>query len=221
MKETKKGCGFAVVLAAGVILVVCAAESHGSDHLVRDGSGEFFDAIASTYDLLNSIISLGLDHTWRRTAIKSLELDVSRLLDVATGTADVAILAAEMNDHVNVVGIDPSQKMLDIGKEKVLKKQMTERVQLLIGKAENLSQFKEESFDHEIVSFGVRNFQDREAGLKEMARVLKKNGRVAILELTGTDENEKGLLSTIRELFISTIMPIIGGLISGHRETYR
>mmetsp|Transcript_10190 Transcript_10190/g.42716 ORF Transcript_10190/g.42716 Transcript_10190/m.42716 type:complete len:216 (-) Transcript_10190:1002-1649(-) len=136
------------------------------------------------------------------------------------GTADVAVLAAEMNDHVNVVGIDPSQKMLDIGKGKVMKKQMTERVQLLIGKAEDLSQFKEGSFDHEIVSFGVRNFQDREAGLKEMARVLKKNGRVAILELTGTDENEKGPLSPAREFFISTVMPFIGGLISGKRETY-
>eukprot|EP00188_Purpureofilum_apyrenoidigerum_P003247 Plantae.Rhodophyta-Purpureofilum_apyrenoidigerum.ctg3346.p2 GENE.Plantae.Rhodophyta-Purpureofilum_apyrenoidigerum.ctg3346~~Plantae.Rhodophyta-Purpureofilum_apyrenoidigerum.ctg3346.p2 ORF type:complete len:260 (-),score=38.08 Plantae.Rhodophyta-Purpureofilum_apyrenoidigerum.ctg3346:889-1668(-) len=188
---------------------------------LRGGSGEFFDTIASTYDLLNRIISLGFDKSWRRTAVEHLRIDDGVVLDVSTGTADVAMLVAEMRPRVFVHGIDPSQNMVNLGKKKIRENNLAEKIKLIIGVVEDMSVYKDASFDGVIVSFGIRNFQDREKGLMEIARVLKPGKRLVILELDGEDPDVGPVLQTLRQKFIGNFMPFIGGLISGKPDTYR
>eukprot|EP00190_Bangiopsis_sp_CCMP1999_P000184 CAMPEP_0198728760 /NCGR_PEP_ID=MMETSP1475-20131203/11485_1 /TAXON_ID= ORGANISM="Unidentified sp., Strain CCMP1999" /NCGR_SAMPLE_ID=MMETSP1475 /ASSEMBLY_ACC=CAM_ASM_001111 /LENGTH=258 /DNA_ID=CAMNT_0044491215 /DNA_START=100 /DNA_END=876 /DNA_ORIENTATION=- len=187
----------------------------------QGGTGEFFDTIAPTYDLLNRVISLGFDNSWRRTAIKQLQVDNGKVLDVSTGTADVAMLAATMKPNINVHGIDPSQAMLNLAGKKIQDSNLADKIKLTLGVAENMSSFDDASFDGVIVSFGVRNFQNREKGLREIARVLKPGKRLVILELDGEDPDAGTFLRVLRTYFIGKIMPYIGGVISGKPETYR
>lgn len=182
---------------------------------VRPGSGQFFDAIAKRYDLLNRIISLGIDKGWRRKTVRALELGTGmRVLDLATGTADLAIETARSQHDLEVVGVDPSREMLAIGREKVQRGDLASRVTLLEGDAQRLEQ-DGASFDAITMAFGIRNVPDRDAALREMVRVGKPGARIAILEL---GEPRSGILGPLARFHVHVMVPAIGALLSGARE---
>ncbi|MEM1202197.1 MAG: bifunctional demethylmenaquinone methyltransferase/2-methoxy-6-polyprenyl-1,4-benzoquinol methylase UbiE [Acidobacteriota bacterium] len=182
---------------------------------VRPGSGAMFDRIARRYDLINLLMTGGLDRLWRRRAVKALALgSESRVLDLATGTADVALAVAEHHGDAEVVGLDPSTEMLDIGRGKVTKAGADRRIRLEEGEAEALP-YDDDSFDGVTISFGIRNVGDRDAGLREMARVTRPGGRVVILEGT---EPRAGLLGWPSRFYMHHVIPRIGGWLSRQAE---
>lgn len=181
----------------------------------RGGSGEMFDAIAPRYDLLNRLMSLGIDKRWRRLQIDALQLLPGQVLaDLATGTADVALLAASRAPGIRVRGVDPSEQMLAIGRQKVERAGLSERITLERGSAEVLP-FEDASVDALSMAFGIRNVPDRPKALAEMRRVLRPGGRVAILELT---EPRRGLLSSLARFHVHVVVPRLGAWLSGARE---
>jgi demethylmenaquinone methyltransferase / 2-methoxy-6-polyprenyl-1,4-benzoquinol methylase len=183
--------------------------------LAKEGSGAMFDGIAARYDLVNRVISLGIDQSWRRKTVAALNLAPGhRVLDLATGTADLAIQVARTEPSVHVVGLDPSSKMLDVGREKVLRAALETRVELVQGDAQALP-FEPKSFDSVCIAFGIRNVPDRAQALREMARVTRPGGRIAILELS---EPRSGLLGALARFHIHTVVPYVGALLSGVKE---
>ena len=179
-----------------------------------DGSGLMFDQIAKRYDLLNRLISLGLDQSWRRKLVASLP-GRGALLDVATGTADVALALAKAYPEVTeVIGLDPSVNMLDVGRGKVSKRSLDERVRLDVGTALNMP-YESNHFSGSCVAFGVRNFPDRLQGMKEMNRVTEEGGPVAVLELS---EPRDGLFSPFVRLHVHHVVPWMGAILSGNSE---
>lgn len=174
-----------------------------------------FDGIAHRYDLVNRVISLGIDQSWRKKTVRSLELKPgARVLDLATGTADLAIMIARQHPHVSLVGVDPSAKMLEVGQKKLDAEQLAERIELQVGDAQQLN-FPDRSFDGVSIAFGIRNVPDRLQGLREMARVTKAGGRVAILELS---EPRGGLLGPLARFHVHSVVPAVGALLSGAKE---
>jgi demethylmenaquinone methyltransferase/2-methoxy-6-polyprenyl-1,4-benzoquinol methylase len=174
-----------------------------------------FDAIAGRYDLMNRLISLGIDQGWRRQTVAALGLGESgRVLDLATGTADLGLLIASTHPRVDVEGVDPSVKMLEIGRQKVARAGYTERVRLTVGVAEELP-FEDRAFDAISIAFGIRNVPDRPKALREMARVTRAGGRIAILELS---EPRGGVTGTLARFHVHSVVPWLGGLLSGSRE---
>jgi len=181
----------------------------------RPGSGAMFDRIAGRYDLLNRLISLGLDHGWRRRAVASLpQHPGARILDLATGTGDVALEVLRQNPEASVVGLDPSPRMLAVGEEKVASAGVAGRISLQLGTAEELP-FDDDTFDGVTIAFGIRNVPDRGAALREMARVTRAGGRVAILELS---EPRGGLLSPFARFHVRHVVPRLGAWLSGESE---
>ena len=135
-----------------------------------------FNDIAPTYDKLNHILSLNVDKSWRRKAVRCLKkavvgIETPLILDVACGTADSSIIIAEKIENAKVFGIDISTKMLEIGKEKATKKGLGDRISFSVSRAENID-YQDDTFDAAMVAFGVRNFSDRAQGLQEIRRVL-------------------------------------------------
>jgi demethylmenaquinone methyltransferase/2-methoxy-6-polyprenyl-1,4-benzoquinol methylase len=182
---------------------------------VRPGSGAMFDNIAPRYDLLNRLMSLGIDQRWRKKAVEALELgERARVLDLATGTADLAIAIAERHRSAEVEGVDPSENMLAVGREKLVRGGLDKRVRLDVGEAERLP-FDDASFDGVTIAFGIRNVPDRLAGLREMCRVTKPGGRVVVLELS---EPERGIMSSLAKIHVHHVVPAMGALLSGSRE---
>jgi len=144
---------------------------------------EMFDSIAPKYDLLNRVLSVGIDKLWRKTATKIIAATKAKsVLDVATGTADLAIEIANKTD-AKVTGVDISQKMLDYGQVKVNDRKLSGRIELTKGDSEDLS-FDSDHFDAATVAFGVRNFENLGKGLKEISRVLKTGGKIVVLEFS-------------------------------------
>ena len=181
----------------------------------REGSGQMFDGIAERYDLLNRLMSLGIDQGWRRRTVAALRLQAgARVLDLATGTADLALLVAATESGASVVGVDPSERMLEVGRRKVAARGLESRITLLAGDAEAL-QFPSRSFDALCIAFGIRNVADRERGLREMARVVRPGGRIAILELS---EPRRGLLAPFARFHVHVVVPWMGALLSGAKE---
>ncbi|MEQ9078677.1 MAG: bifunctional demethylmenaquinone methyltransferase/2-methoxy-6-polyprenyl-1,4-benzoquinol methylase UbiE [Sandaracinaceae bacterium] len=179
------------------------------------GSGQMFDAIADRYDLLNRIISLGVDQRWRRLTVSKLELGARpKVLDLATGTADLAIRIAQTHTDAQVVGLDPSVNMLAIGRDKARADAVDGRVKLVEGDAQALP-FDDDRFDGVTIAFGIRNMPDRARALAEMARVTRPGGRVAILELS---EPRSGLLGPLARFHVHHVVPTLGGLLSGKKE---
>lgn len=177
---------------------------------------KMFDTIAPTYDFLNHFMSAGIDFWWRRKTIAILGRSQPKtILDIATGTGDLAIAAAKINPD-KIIGIDVAKDMVAIGMNKVAKKNLTDTITLQVGDAENL-QMKDNTFDAVMVGFGVRNFGDLEKGLSEMHRVLKKNGQVVILEFS------KPKIFPVKQLFgmySRFIIPTIGKLVSKDKSAY-
>ena len=150
----------------------------------KDQVADMFNNIAYRYDFLNRFLSAGIDVGWRKTAIKQLKtIAPKKILDVATGTADVALLTEQILKPTEIVGIDISDGMLGFGREKIKAKGLENTITLLNGDSENI-RFNNDYFDAITVAFGVRNFQDLSKGLKEMHRVLKPGGKAVILEFS-------------------------------------
>ncbi|NUP04616.1 MAG: bifunctional demethylmenaquinone methyltransferase/2-methoxy-6-polyprenyl-1,4-benzoquinol methylase UbiE [Polyangiaceae bacterium] len=175
-----------------------------------------FDGIASRYDLLNRIISFGIDKSWRRRASAALALSDkgARVLDVATGTADLAIEIATSHASVEVVGVDPSAKMLEVASAKIGARGLSRSIELEIGEAEKLP-FPDGSFEGVTIAFGIRNVADRPRGLREMKRVTKPGGKVVVLELS---EPKPGVMGSLARVHVHRVVPFVGGLLSGKKE---
>ena len=187
---------------------------YSADGSKREQVEHMFDAISPKYDLLNRVFSLGTDQAWRRRVMRRVaEEPVDRLLDVATGTADLAMLAAKQVRHVD--GADISEGMLAHGREKVQRAGLAGRVVLHQGDAAALP-FTDGAFDAVTVAFGVRNFEDLPRGVGGMLRVLKPGGRLFVLEFS----RPRGLLAPFFRLYFHSVMPFIGRLISKDRAAY-
>jgi demethylmenaquinone methyltransferase/2-methoxy-6-polyprenyl-1,4-benzoquinol methylase len=175
-----------------------------------------FNNIAVRYDFLNHFLSFGIDRYWRRRAISMLESKKNALiLDIATGTSDLAIEAVRLKP-AKIFGVDISSEMLDIGRKKIQKKNLQDIIQLLEGDSEDLI-FEDNKFDAVTVGFGVRNFQSLEEGLIEMRRVLKPGGIVVILEFS---QPKNPLLNKLYNFYSSKITPGIGSVISKDGAAY-
>lgn len=175
---------------------------------------QMFDNIAHRYDFLNRFLSLGIDKGWRRKAIKMLSVhNPKRILDVATGTGDFAIATLKL-DPEEVIGVDISEGMLEIGRKKLAEKGI-DNIKLESGDSENLH-YADASFDAVIVAFGVRNFENLEKGLLEIKRVLKPGGTAMILEFS----KPKGLFGVIFSVYNKTLLPLWGKIFSGDNAAY-
>lgn len=175
-----------------------------------------FDQIAGRYDLLNRLMSFGLDRRWRRRLVQSLALTSPQpVLDIATGTADVAIAISAAHPEVQVVGLDPSARMLAQGAVKVESLGLSERIRLLRGDALEMP-FSAGHFAASCISFGIRNVPDRLRCLKEMRRVTREDGVVAILELG--EPPQSGLLSPFARWHVRRVVPTLGRWLSSSPE---
>ena len=175
---------------------------------------EMFDAIAPDYDRMNHIMSFSIDRRWRRKAVQAIadSREPLRILDVAAGTGDFAIaIAKKVHPESEIIGIDLSEKMLEVGRTKV-----PGNVHLQQGDVEALP-FPDDHFDRLSVAFGIRNFEHLEQGLAEMHRVLRPGGKMVILELSYPDNP---FLLWCYKLYALHFLPFIGGWISGDREAY-
>jgi demethylmenaquinone methyltransferase / 2-methoxy-6-polyprenyl-1,4-benzoquinol methylase len=190
-----------------------------SDVLDERGAAveRMFSAIAPRYDFLNRLLSAGRDRAWRREAVRATALPVrGRLLDVCTGTADVALEAVRQFPGAQVLGVDFSRPMIALGQTKVERAGLKDLIRLQVAPAEVLP-FPEGSFDAVTVAFGLRNIPDRARGLREMARVLKAGGRAVVLEFTTPPGP---LFRGVYLWYFHRVLPRIGGLISGHPSAY-
>lgn len=193
---------------------------YGNDGLgKKEQVSRMFDRIAPYYDLLNRALSLGIDVRWRNRAIAQLDPQQHRhILDVATGTADVAMQTIRRQPGVeHIMGIDISNEMLEIGRKKISRAGLTQKIELQQGDSENLP-FPDNTFDAVTVAFGVRNFEHLEAGLSEMRRVLKPGGRLVVLEFS------RPRLFPFKQLFnlyFRYILPTIGRVTSKDPRAYR
>ncbi len=177
-----------------------------------------FDRIAQRYDRLNRILSFGIDILWRRFALRLLRADPpARLLDVATGTADFAIMAARRLPKTQITGIDLSEGMLQIGRAKIARAGLDARIRLQTGDCLALD-FPDAAFDAATAAFGIRNFENLLAGLSEIRRVVRRGGRVLILELS---EPQTFPISTLFRFYSHRVMPLAGQLLTGHAHEYR
>ena len=176
---------------------------------------EMFDNIAPKYDLLNHVLSMKVDVLWRNTLVKWMKKDAPQLvLDVATGTGDLAV-AVQKGTGAQVVGLDLSQQMLNVGIEKIKKLGLDQKISMQKGDAENLP-FEDNKFDAVSVAFGVRNFENLEKGLSELSRVVKAGKSVYILEFSKVE----GFLGPFYMFYFKNILPLIGRLVSKDNRAY-
>lgn len=174
-----------------------------------------FDNIAPRYDLLNHVLSLKIDVLWRRLLVHMMAAGrPQRVLDVATGTGDLAI-AIHRGTGAQVTGLDLSQQMLNVGTEKIKNAGLSTGIRMMKGDAENLP-FQDDTFDAVSVAFGVRNFENLEMGLREMRRVVKPGGSVLILEFSQVE----GILRPLYQFYFKNILPRIGRLVSRDNRAY-
>ena len=175
-----------------------------------------FDAISKEYDFLNRVISLGIDLRWRKRLVQKIAaLQPDRVLDIATGTGDLAV-ALTATSARQIVGLDISPGMLAIGQEKVRAKGLDQKISMELGDSENLA-YADHSFDAVTVAFGVRNFENLEQGLSEIFRVLKPGGQLAILE---TSVPTQFPFKQGYRIYAGFLMPLIGKLFSKDKAAY-
>ena len=176
-----------------------------------------FDSISGRYDFLNHFLSMGIDILWRRKAIALLrDIQPKVILDVATGTGDLAIEALSLKPD-KIIGVDISEGMLDVGRKKMLSKKIDHLIELRSGDSENLP-FADNFFDAVIVAFGVRNFENLERGLAEMLRVVRPGGKVVVLEFS---RPAKFPMKQLYNVYFTAILPLIGRWISRDQAAYR
>ncbi len=187
--------------------------------LPKSDSWKMFNEIAGRYDFLNCVLSLGQDARWRRALKKFLPpSDGQIILDLATGTADVLIVLTRNNPKIHRgFGVDPAVKMLEIGRKKIMARHLDDRLNLQLGDAQALP-FGDETFDCVSIAFGIRNIPDFRLPLLEMYRVVKKGGRVLILEFS---KPGNPILKAGHWLYLQIFVPIVGFLFSGNFKAYR
>lgn len=179
---------------------------------------EMFDSIAPSYDFLNHFLSMGIDILWRKKAIRMLRLEnPERIIDIATGTGDFAIEAMKINPK-EVIGLDISPGMLEVGRDKIRKKNLQDKIRMDLGESENLP-YPDNYSDGITVGFGARNFENLEKGLEEIHRVLKKGGRAVILEPSFPRSFP---MKQLFRFYFQYILPLLGRLFSkdSHAYTY-
>ncbi|MEH0157904.1 bifunctional demethylmenaquinone methyltransferase/2-methoxy-6-polyprenyl-1,4-benzoquinol methylase UbiE [Limibacter armeniacum] len=186
----------------------------------KDGKKEqvaqMFNNISSKYDLLNRMLSVGIDILWRKAAIKKLKNEQPKvILDVATGTGDLAIEALSLKPE-KVIGVDISEGMLSYGRKKLQERNLQDKITLHLGDSENL-QFEDNTFDAVTVAFGARNFENLEAGLREIQRVLKPGGTLVVLEFS---KPEMFPFKQVYNFYFKNILPLIGKMISSDNSAY-
>ena len=198
--------------------------SYGQEVIKPYGEGEkakqveeMFDNIAPSYDKLNHRLSWNIDKGWRRKAIRQLApFKPQTLLDIATGTGDFAILAAEMLHPQKLVGADISEGMMEIGRKKVREKGLQDIISFAKEDCLHLS-YQDETFDAVTAAFGIRNFADLDSGLREMQRVLRKGGHLSIVELTSPVSFP---MKQLFHVYSHTVLPVYGRLISKDTSAY-
>ena len=175
-----------------------------------------FNNISKRYDLLNHLLSMGIDIQWRKKAVKLLKDKQPKLiLDVATGTGDFAIQTLDLNPD-KIIGVDISEGMLDVGRKKIEKLGLSDKIEMQLGDSEKLL-FEDNKFDAVIVAFGVRNFENLEKGLSDMYRVLKPGGSLVVIEFS---QPESFPFKQIYNLYFQKLLPTVGKLISKDSSAY-
>jgi len=182
----------------------------------KEQVAQMFDSISKNYDGLNRVISFGIDVKWRKKVVTIVgEKNPKQILDIATGTGDLAIMMAGL-DPVKIIGLDISAGMLEVGKEKIAKENLSDVIEMMVGDSENMP-FEENSFDAITVSFGVRNFANLNNGLQEIYRVLKPGGVLVILE---TSVPTKFPYKQGYQFHSKVILPLVGKLFSKDKVAY-
>ncbi len=183
----------------------------------RDQVERMFDTIAPSYDRLNHVMSLDIDKVWRRRLVRLVAAThPQHVLDIAAGTGDLSIMMAHRIPGVRVTGVDISERMLEIARHKASKARLDVRTEFVTGDAENLPSAGDE-FDGVTVAFGVRNFQNLDASLREMHRVLRKGGSVFVLEF---GEPHSRLFGSLYRCYSRMVLPRLGGMVSGDGKAY-
>lgn len=182
----------------------------------KDTVRNMFNSIAPRYDFLNHFLSFGVDFYWRRRLLAMVKkVKPKKILDVATGTGDVAILLAKANPE-KIIGLDLSESMLKVGQYKILQKKLSQLIDMQLGDSENLP-YEDHQFDVVTVAFGVRNFENLELGLREINRVLKPGGSLFVLEFSFP---RKFPLKQLYTFYSFKILPLIGHLVSNDASAY-
>jgi demethylmenaquinone methyltransferase/2-methoxy-6-polyprenyl-1,4-benzoquinol methylase len=178
---------------------------------------QMFNGISRSYDLLNRVITLGVDVIWRKRVVRLIQKNKHQvLLDIATGTGDLVLALSKLKTK-KIIGLDISPGMLEIGKQKVKAQGLDRRIEMQLGDSEALS-FENDTFDGVTIAFGVRNFEHLDLGLQEIRRVLKPQGALVILE-TAVPQNP--ILKSLYFLYTQKVMPFIGKLFSKNRTAYQ
>ncbi|MBM3185293.1 MAG: bifunctional demethylmenaquinone methyltransferase/2-methoxy-6-polyprenyl-1,4-benzoquinol methylase UbiE [Bacteroidetes bacterium] len=189
---------------------------YNTDRSKKEEVAEMFNNIAVKYDFLNHFLSLGIDHIWRYKAINELkEIKPKRILDLATGTGDFAIAALRLKPE-QIIGMDISAGMLEVGKTKMLKKKYNHIIDMRLGDSENLP-FEDNYFDALTVGFGVRNYENLEKGLSEMLRVVRPGGKLVILEFS---KPKKFPIKQAFTFYSKYFIPFFGKRISKDEKAY-
>ena len=187
-----------------------------ADRTKKEEVAEMFNNISKRYDFLNHFLSLGIDKIWRRKAVKELrEIKPKRILDIATGTGDFALATLKVMPD-EVIGMDISEGMLDVGKVKMVKKKVDHIVSMQLGDSENLP-FEDDYFDAVTVGFGVRNFENLEKGLSEMLRVIRPEGKAIILEFS---KPKNFPIKQVFGFYSKYVIPFFGKNISKDEKAY-
>ena len=188
----------------------------GSNLNKKEQVADMFNSIAGKYDFLNHFLSMGIDKGWRRKAIKEIAaVKPQTILDIATGTGDLAIAASKINPQ-EIVGVDISEGMLEVGRKKIKSLNLENIITLQKGDSEALG-FESNSFDAITCAYGVRNFENLVAGLKEMNRVMKPGGKLAILEFSHPKQFP---VKQLYQFYFKYILPTLGKMVSKHKSAY-
>jgi len=189
---------------------------YNSDKSKKEEVAQMFNNISARYDFLNHFLSLGIDHIWRRKAVNKLrEIQPKRILDLATGTGDFAIALLKLNP-TQIIGMDISSGMLDVGKNKMKAKQVSHIIDMQLGDSENMP-FEDAYFDAITVGFGVRNYEHLEKGLTEMLRVTRSGGKIVILEFS---KPKRFPIKQAFGFYSKFIIPFFGKRISKDEKAY-
>lgn len=188
-----------------------------SEKSKKEQVAEMFDRIAGRYDFMNRFLSAGIDMGWRKKAVKLLKKDdPKKILDVATGTADMAIIACKLLKPDEIAGIDISAQMLEAGKKKIEKERLADKIRLQPGDSETIN-FAENTFDAGMVAFGVRNFENLEKGLAEILRVLKPGSQLVVLEFS----KPKQPVRSFYNMYMGIVAPQISRWFRQNKEAYQ